>query len=224
MTGELYIPQLKLYMNNDKYISGDNTNENPVMLVYLRDNNGINSVGNGFGHEIIATLDNNSKNPIVLNDYYSYDIDSYTCGKIQYPFKNLREGKHILKLKVWDTFDNSSEVSTEFVVVKSSEYVLNNVRCLPNPFKEYTEFTFEDNRPDVLADIQIQIYTISGLLIKTIRDRKFSYGYMSEPIKWDGQDDLKQKVNKGVYLYKLRVRSLLDNSTETNYGKLIIMN
>ena len=81
----------------------------PDLLALLYDENGVNTIGNGIGHDAIAILDENTTNPVVLNDYYESDIDSYQSGEIRYPFTELEDGLHTLSVKVWDVFNNSSE-------------------------------------------------------------------------------------------------------------------
>ena len=64
----------------------------------------------------------------------------------------------------------------------------------PNPFTTYTEFWFEHNRPNENLQVQIQIFTISGKLIKTINTNVFTAGFRPDPkqtpdLQWNGTDD-----------------------------------
>ena len=93
----------------------------------------------------------------------------------------------------------------------------------PNPFTTYTEFWFEHNRPGESLDVQIQIFTISGKLIKTLDANILTAGFRPEPIKWDGLDDFGDKIGRGVYIYRLKVRSV-DGSLVDKYQKLVILN
>ena len=77
-------PSINLYMNNKNFVFGGITDENPILLAFVKDGYGINTVGSGIGHDITAILDNNPSNLIVLNDYYESDINSYRSGKIEY--------------------------------------------------------------------------------------------------------------------------------------------
>ena len=61
---------LSLFINDTLFINGGLTNQNPVLLAYINDESGINTVGNGIGHDITAILDGKSSNPFILNDYY----------------------------------------------------------------------------------------------------------------------------------------------------------
>ena len=92
----------------------------------MYDESGINTVGNGIGHDMLAIIDEESSNPIVLNDFYESNINSYKSGTINYPLSTLSEGKHSLTVKVWDVHNNSSEGVTEFVVLSSDNLTIFN--------------------------------------------------------------------------------------------------
>ena len=215
-------PEIKLYMNDDNFVFGGITDEHPTLLAYINDVSGINMVGNGIGHDIVAVLDDDTENPYVLNDFYEADLNSYQKGTIRFPFEDLKEGRHKLILKVWDVYNNSNEVSTEFVVVKSGDIVLDRVYNYPNPFTTYTEFWFEHNQPGKQLYAQVQIYTVSGKLVKTLQKNIVNEGYRSTSITWDGLDEYGDKIARGVYVYRLKVRA--ENYTvDEKYQKLVIL-
>lgn len=215
-------PQIELYLNDENFAFGGITDENPVLLAYVSDSSGINTVGTGIGHDIVTTLDNDNNKSVIINDYYESDVDSYSSGVISYPFSSLSKGNHSLKLKVWDVHNNSSEAYTEFVVAESAELAIEHVLNYPNPFTTNTAFYFDHNQPGSMLEVQVQIYTVSGRLIKTIDEFVMTNGYRSDPIHWDGLDDFGDRIGRGVYLYKLRVRSQ-DGSFAEKLEKLVIL-
>ncbi len=216
-------PQVKLYMNDSNFVSGGITDESPKLYAVIVDSNGVNTVGNGIGHDIVAILDEETDNAIVLNDYYQADLNSYKSGKIIYPFDKLAPGTHTLSLKVWDVYNNSSKTTTEFVVSESANLALEHVLNYPNPFTTKTSFFFEHNQQCEEYDTQIQIFTTSGKLVKTINQRVHTAGYRSDPIEWDGKDDYGDNIGRGVYVYRVFVRST-DGKTAERYEKLVILN
>ncbi len=220
---DLVGPEVKLYLNDAKFAFGGLTNENPDLYATMKDNNGINTVGNGIGHDITAVLDGNTGNSIVLNDYYQSDLNSYKSGMVRYPFSSLGEGKHTLKLKVWDVYNNSSESYTEFVVSKSAELALEHVLNYPNPFTTHTQFYFEENQCCQTLEVQVMVFTISGKLVKTIDQFIGMEGFRSAPIDWDGRDDFGDKIGRGVYIYRVKVKTN-DGSSAEKYEKLVILN
>lgn len=215
-------PDVQLYMNDENFAFGGITNENPVLLAYVSDSSGINTVGTGIGHDIVAALDNDNNKSVNINDYYESDVDSYTTGVVTYPFTSLSEGNHTLSLKVWDVHNNSSEAYTEFVVSSSAELAIDHVLNYPNPFTTSTAFYFDHNQPNNMLEVQVQIYTVSGRLIKTIDEFVITNGYRSEPIHWDGLDDFGDRIGRGVYIYKMRVRSQ-DGTYAEKLEKLVIL-
>lgn len=219
-------PVINLFMNDENFVSGGITNEQPSLLAKLQDENGINTAS-GIGHDIVAIIDGDETSPFVLNDYYQADVDDYQNGTVNYPFRDLEPGLHTLSLKAWDVYNNSSTAEIQFVVYdKDQELVIDNVLNYPNPFIDYTEFWFNHNSPDVL-DVSVQIFTVSGKLVRTLNGQTNGgskvTSSLSKDIVWDGRDDFGDKIGKGVYIYKLKVRSSRLNKQVEKIEKLVIL-
>ncbi|MEZ4793222.1 MAG: type IX secretion system sortase PorU [Gelidibacter sp.] len=222
-------PVINLFMNDENFVSGGITNESPTLLAKIQDSNGINTAS-GIGHDIVATIDGDETNPFVLNDYYQADVDDYQNGKVSYAFRDLEPGLHTLTLKAWDVYNNSSTAEIQFVVHdKDKELVINNVLNYPNPFINYTEFWFNHNSSEPL-DVSIQIFTVSGKLVRTLNGQTSVDGCcnqgassLSRNMVWDGRDDFGDKIGKGVYIYKLKVRSNQLNKQVEKIEKLVIL-
>ena len=219
-------PLVNLFMNDENFVSGGITNQSPTLLAKLQDDNGINTAS-GIGHDITAILDGDETNPFVLNDYYTADVDDFTNGTVSFPFRDLEPGLHTVTLKAWDVYNNSSVSEIQFIVFDNNEeLVINNVLNYPNPFVDYTEFWFNHNSSDVL-DISVQIFTVSGKLVKTINGQTNQSGKststLSRDIEWDGRDDFGDKIGKGVYVYKLKVKSERLNKQIEKVQKLVIL-
>ncbi|MBE0648543.1 MAG: type IX secretion system sortase PorU [Bacteroidales bacterium] len=215
-------PEITMYMNEVGFIPGGITSQNPVLLAYVTDESGINTVGNGIGHDITAILDEDSQNPQILNDYYVADLDTYQSGWISYPFFNLPEGRHTIRLKVWDVFNNSSEAFISFIVHNTGVFVMDKLYNYPNPFQEKTTISFETNQTNMNVEVEIQIYTIYGKLIKTIRKTEFINGFRVQPVEWDGTADGGWKVSTGTYVYRASV-TLPDGSANMATSKLVVI-
>jgi hypothetical protein len=215
-------PSIQLFMNDEAFVSGSVTDANPVLFAKVFDENGINTVGNGIGHDIVAILDGESSNPFVLNDFYSAGLNDYQNGEVRYQFQGLTKGKHTLELKVWDVNNNSGIAKLEFVVQDKEVPVLDHVYNYPNPFTTRTSFMFEHNQSCNQLDVQVQIYTISGRLVKTIQQQVQTLGFRSEGIEWDGKDDFGDQLAKGVYVYRLKVKNM-DGQIAEKTEKLVIL-
>lgn len=215
-------PEIRLFMNDTAFVFGGTTDQNPVLLALLKDEYGINTTGSGIGHDMVAVLNENTQQQIILNDYYESDLDSYNSGRVTYPFYDLPEGTHRLSLKVWDIFNNSSEAFLEFIVASSNDPVLKHVLNYPNPFTTYTEFWFEHNQPCCDLEVQIEVFTLSGKVVKTIHERVPTVGYRVAPISWDGLDDYGGRLARGVYVYRVSIKTDQNKRAE-KYEKLVLL-
>jgi hypothetical protein len=215
-------PTIRLFMNDESFVFGGTTDESPVMIALLSDSSGINTVGSGIGHDITTVHNGNTAGTIVLNDFYESDLDSYQSGRVAYPFRNLPEGTHTLRFKAWDVHNNSSEAYTEFVVAESAEMALKHVLNYPNPFTTHTQFMFEHNQACNSLDVMVQVFTISGKLVKTIHRTIMTDGFRGDPIEWDGLDDYGQRIGRGVYVYNLRVTGP-DGQKAQKTEKLVVL-
>ena len=207
-------PEISIFLNDDKFVPGGITNPDPTLILKLKDEYGINTSGNGIGHDIVAILDNEVEKQMVMNDYYLADQDSYNSGTVRYALQNLTPGPHVIKVRAWDILNNPSEASIDFVVKSDEKLILAHVLNYPNPFTTKTSFYFEHNQPIETFDILIHIFTVSGKLVKTLRDNQFLEGNRSYPIDWDGRDEYGDKIGKGVYLYRLTVRNSQGETAE----------
>jgi hypothetical protein len=209
-------------MNDQSFVNGGITNTSPLFLAYLEDENGINTAS-GIGHDIVAILDGNENNPYKLNDYYETELDNYKKGKIKFPFRDLAVGLHTISFKAWDVYNNLVTSELQFVVTGSESITLTNVLNYPNPFVNYTEFWFTHNRPFEPLEVQVQVLTITGKIVWTKNQTITTDGFLSREISWDGRDDFGAKIGKGVYIYKLTVKSTLTGSKTEKYEKLVIL-
>ncbi|WP_239020990.1 type IX secretion system sortase PorU [Pontibacter arcticus] len=217
-------PTIKVYMQDESFVFGGVTNNNPLLLAKLFDDNGINTAGIGTAHELTATLDGKPDHLIVLNDYYTSEPDTYQEGRIRYNLKDLAPGPHSLKLRAWDTHNNSSEEYIEFIVSNDSKIALEHVLNYPNPFSTKTTFHFDHNRAGETIEIQVQIFTVSGKLIKTLEATAYNSPTHLAALTWNGRDEYNDLLARGVYIYKVNIRSQQDGSKTSKFEKLVILN
>ena len=215
-------PRVKLYMNDETFVSGGITNESPFFVALLEDENGINTAS-GIGHDIVAILDGDVSNPFVLNDYYQTKLDDFTSGTLRFPLRNLAPGLHTITFKAWDVYNNPITAEIQFIVVGDDAITLTHVLNYPNPFVNYTEFWFTHNRPFEPLEVQVQVMTITGKVVWTKNQIITTEGFLSKEITWDGKDDFGDKIGKGVYVYKLTVKSTLTNKKIEKFEKLVIL-
>ena len=85
------------------------------------------------------------------------------------------------------------------------ELTINHVLNYPNPFTTRTQFWFEHNKPGENLQVKVEIFTITGRLIKTIKQTIISTGNRSSEVEWNGRDEYGEKLGRGVYLFRLTV-------------------
>ncbi|MFN4285348.1 MAG: type IX secretion system sortase PorU [Lacibacter sp.] len=215
-------PEIKAYLNDERFVNGGITNETPVLLVRLFDSSGINTAGTGIGQDITATLNDDNNRYFILNEFYEADADSYQRGTVRFQMPRLEEGNHRLRIKAWDVMNNSSEYVLDFRVVKDADLKLERVYNYPNPFTTRTTFMFEHNRPGDVLQVGIRIFTVSGKLVNSLQRTINATGNRSFEIEWDGTDAFGRKVGRGVYIYRLEVKDS-NGKRQSVIQKLVIL-
>ncbi|MDQ2794765.1 MAG: type IX secretion system sortase PorU [Bacteroidota bacterium] len=220
-------PEISLFMDSEQFAFGGLTAQNTTLLAKLTDESGINTTGAGIGHDITAILDHDPTKLLTLNDTYVANVGDFTTGRVNNPYKTLAAGPHSLTLKAWDTYNNSAERTIEFVVAHDEKLALDHVLNYPNPFAHHTTFFFEHNQagaePDNL-DVQVQIFTVAGHLVRTLNSSVATTDGYSRSLSWDGRDDFDDPLARGVYVYRLTVRSQRTQTVASKYEKLVILN
>lgn len=200
-------PAIRLFLNSEMFVSGGICNQTPVLIAKLADTSGINITGSSIGHDIVATLDNDNRQYFILNDFFQGDLNSFQSGTVRFQLPQLSPGLHTIKLKAWDVLNNSAEAVIEFTVISDEELEIKRLFNYPNPFTTKTKFLFEHNKPGQALEVNLEIMTITGRIIKTFREIVVTDGNRWEGMSWDGKDDFGDKLGRGVYLYRLRVRT-----------------
>ncbi|PKP25049.1 MAG: hypothetical protein CVU06_04440 [Bacteroidetes bacterium HGW-Bacteroidetes-22] len=213
-------PVISLFINDQNFIDGGITDENPVLLAYLNDESGINVSGAGIGHDITAILDGQTDSPYILNDFYRADVNTYKSGMISYPLYNLSPGLHTLKVTAWDVQNNPATAIISFVVNPSGTLVIENISNYPNPFTNITNFVFEHNSQNSDLNVEIEIVNLVGQRMTVIRRTIPAGGFHTPPIEWDGRGGNGQAIAGGFYIYRIRATASDGTSTEGT-GRLI---
>lgn len=112
-------PTIATYSNGHNVTDISYTNETPTLHIVLKDESGINTTGNGLGHDIVAIIDNNEATTFVLNDHYAQDIGDYRSGTVTYTLPTLAPGRHTLVVRAFDTLNNMGEEAYAFEVVEA---------------------------------------------------------------------------------------------------------
>jgi hypothetical protein len=192
------------------------------LLGNLSDESGISLSHSDSGQELIVVLDDGEEIPV--NTFYTSTLDTYKKGWVTYPFKELSIGNHKIRLQAWDVHNNLNEAEIEFLVVEDVNLTIEKLINFPNPFADFTRFSFEHNRAGDDLEIRIDIYSMQGNLVKQITTTKKNSASRISDFFWDGKEQNGSKLRSGVYIFRLSVRSLIDGSKKHANQKLIIIN
>lgn len=216
-------PEIRLFMNDTNFVSGGLTDDSPSGLALLFDESGINVVGNGLGHNVVGILDGDAANSFNLNSYYEGDLNSYQTGSIEYPFFNLANGPHTLKVRVWDVMNNVSEAEVDFIVAERDNLQIQDLFNYPNPFSDITNFSFEHNRDGDELEVDLFIIDLNGRIVNHQNQTLMPEGTRTLDMTWDGTGGNGAKVSTGVYVFRLVVRSKADGSEAQLSERLVYL-
>ncbi len=212
-------PRMAIYFNDEAFRSGDVTPPGSSMLVMLEDESGINTSTAGIGHRLEARFSALAQ-PVDLTDYYRSNLDTYQGGRVSFVIPELPEGRQSVRVKAWDTRNNSSEEELFFEVRAASDLDVYNVMNFPNPFNRSTRFTFQRSSSEPIR-VEIKVYTVAGRLIQ-ILELPSTFDRFVE-VEWDGRDRDGNEIANGVYFYKVITRSLSGGDTREVIGKLAVL-
>ncbi|RPE13026.1 hypothetical protein EGT74_05670 [Chitinophaga lutea] len=213
-------PVIKAWMNHESFRDGGVTAEDPLLLVLLQDENGINATGNGIGHDIVAVLDDSTQF-YNMNEFYITTPGNFREGRVVFPLAGLAPGKHSLTIRAWDSFNNSSTINISFTVVPKSLLAVENVYNYPNPMRHQTRFVFNHNQQNADLDVLIRIFTSAGKQVATIRNTINTTNGRYSGIPWNGTNDSGARLTPGIYFYQFVVRST--GREKVFGGKLILL-
>jgi hypothetical protein len=212
-------PAVSIYLGNRAFRAGDVVGESPMMYVDLADSNGINVSGVGIGHRIEAWV-NNSEPGIDLSEFYRSKLDDFREGTVQYRLSGLPYGRNTIRLRAWDTYNNSGTAETFFTVSPTDQLRLFDVFNYPNPFSSGTMFTMRQNLLTPL-NVVVKIYTLAGRLVQSLETLSAGESFVRVP--WDGRDRDGDVLANGVYLYKVIAKTTDGRFSSEALGKVSVL-
>jgi hypothetical protein len=219
------VPTMTLYMNDEQFLNGGIVAQQSSLFLKLQDELGINTSGSGVGHDITANLKGLGINEnFVLNDFYKADANNFKRGSVLFPLPKLEPGDYIIDVKAWNIANNSVSGSLSFKVVGDKNTKLTRVYNYPNPFINSTAFTFEHDLANTNLDVTINIFTMTGKLVRSIKESLFSTGNRIGNFNWNGKDDFESTLAKGLYLYQIKLDAPeLKTSRLSSFQKMVKM-
>jgi len=209
-------PTIQFGVKGYNFRSGDAVPRNASLDILISDENGLNLTGS-IGHQIKLLADGPTTQEYDVTEFFSYDVDSYQQGHLEYPLTGLESGKYTLTLRAWDTSNNLSIRSSEIQLIEDAGFQVAEVVNFPNPMQSATDFTFTLSAP---AKVKIRIYTLAGQPIETLQATYSMPGFQT--LHWNGLDQFGARVANGVYLYKVTASALDSEASDIFIGKLAV--
>ncbi|MFH1198339.1 MAG: type IX secretion system sortase PorU [bacterium] len=214
-------PEIEIFYDEPDIESSYLVNPDFKLFVKIEDETGLNTTGSGIGHKLEGILNGDEENPIDFTDYFIGDLNAGgKSGMIEYEFIDLEPGDYSIRINAWDVFNNGGTAENNFCVVSSTGLTIRDVYNYPNPFSDFTVFTFQHNLTSAI-DVKIKIYTVAGRLIKEIEQQNVSDKFVK--IFWDGRDADGSAIANGTYLYKIQINSDDGQTNQGVLGKLCII-
>lgn len=213
-------PSIYCYLNSPSFVDGGSVNTTPFFVAQITDKDGINAAGTGIGHDLQLTIDGEMQRSYNLNDNFTYDYGSYTSGSTFYSIPTLSPGLHQLTFRAWDVLNNSSTATLQFQVLQALKPTLYEVNCTTNPATTHTTFIISHDRSGSNVDVELEIFDMSGRLLWRHSESGESTGE-NYAIDWDLTTDGGQRLQTGVYLYRVLLSS--DGSTQASKAKKLVI-
>lgn len=207
-------PQIKAYLNDPYFKQNDWVAPNATLYISLKDTSGIQTSGNALGHDLAVWIDNNPI-PILLNNYYIADMDTYQSGKITYLLPTLSQGKHTCIIKAWDLVGNGAKDTLNFEVPAATAMLIKNGNSFPNPFFTKTRFSFETSQINKEVQVGLEIMDVNGNVLYNTNS-KYVNNATKIYIDWDGITNTGAALHKGVYFYRFTLKTATQSSSLTN--------
>ncbi len=200
----------KMYLNQETFVSGDKTNNTPLLVADVSDNVGLN-LSAWHGHEITVTIEGVNKNYLKTFDVtssFQNTPNSPNSGTIRYLMPHLENGTYKLTMRVWDVNNNSGTQEIEFIVSEDFETKINEFFIYGNPAKERTRFVLATNIPGSEVMVTFNVYNLAGALIWSHQERA-STGNAIRNIEYEWNLTARDgsRLRQGVYLVRASVIS-----------------
>lgn len=185
-------PQVQIAIPGQNFADGDVVPKSPTFTIAVEDAGGIDVSPEHLTLSVDGT-------PLQQTDYVIvYDPQKSGDVKITYN-SDIDRDEHQLQVDVRDVNGNAASQQVRFRIAE--EFGLDFVANHPNPFEHETTLAFQIS--DMASSVKLNIYTVSGRLIRTFEFADIS-GY--NEVDWDGADSDGSEIANGVYYLKFTAR------------------
>ena len=112
-------PEIAVSLSTSSLADTGVSDEYPKLRIELHDASGINTTGNGLGHDIVVVIDGQESTTYTLSSYFNQTVGDYTSGTIEYKLPDaLPAGTHTMVVRAFDTLNNLGETTYQFTVIE----------------------------------------------------------------------------------------------------------
>ena len=173
------------------FASGGRVPAPAVLRAVLRDASGVNVTGET-GHEIEVDVDGTASR---VTEYYAVIGGDYREGVLTWPLPALEPGTHEIRLKAWDSQNNSARVTAQFELTDTEPGPLGRVLFYPNPATSGSgSFTY--SLAAAVRRVRLRVFAISGRQVDELAG-PVTAGF--NQVGWPGA----AFVANGVYLARI---------------------
>ncbi len=238
-------PVLDVTFDGVHILDGDIVSAKPEILVSLKDENPFLPLNDTSLFRVYLTnMQTGTEERVYFRDSMGNEVLQFipaempdNKARILYEPEFTKDGIYQLRIQATDASGNESgdydyNISFEVITESSITHVLN----YPNPFSTSTRFVFELTGSVVPDVFRIEIYTVTGRLVKVIDKAELGHIHIGRNITeyaWDGRDMYGDQLANGVYFYRIKTEiageSIEHRSNESdkffkkNIGKMYLM-
>lgn len=237
-------PILDVTFDGVHILEGEIVSAKPDIVIQLTDENQFLALNDTSDFEVYLTNPSGQQQRIWFKDKTGADVLAFTPAqlpknscRIEWNPELTTDGIYRVKVLASDRSANASgdygyDISFE-VINKST---ITNVVNYPNPFSTCTHFVFTLTGSVVPDNMQIQIMTVTGKLVKTIYQSELGpirVGNNQTSYCWDGRDEYGDQLANGLYLYRVTTRlnsesiehrdSQADKFFKKGFGKMYLI-
>ena len=203
MSADTLSPEVYVYLDTPDFPDGGKVGTSAQFYATVSDSTAIAIAGGNLGHEMQLVIDGDASSAVSLNDFFTFDLGSFSSGTVQYPLNGLAVGRHELQFTVWDVYDNATTASLRFSVGEE-EMADFDVYSTQSPTRDpvtfITRFPAADGTP---ASVRVEVYSLTGQCVWSSSQNVSAGGYASTP--WNLTSYSGSRLAPGVYLYRSKV-------------------
>jgi len=200
VVGDTTAPSIDVTFDGLRIMDGDYVSAHPEICIMIYDNSPLSITD---PKNVLLKLNNRS---VALGAHPDSLFEHGTgAEKARVTFRPLLgSGDHLLSIQVRDATGNMSDSTAGKIRFRTErESQLRNVVNIPNPMRQFTNFTFNLVGLEIPEELSVKIYTVAGRLLNEFKIPRsdLRMGFNSFP--WDARDREGNSIANGVYFYKL---------------------